>query len=70
MQKVLAYVLDQDCDLVRSQHQPTPMRPDGLLEPRRRAEPGDRLVTPTVFLGRSRDGRLGFLCELVDSVRL
>lgn len=67
--KVLAYIHDQDWGLVRTRLQPTPMRPDGRLEVRHPASPGDRLVLPTVFLGRRDDGRLGFLCDLLDSAQ-
>ena len=66
MNKVLAYVHDHDYDLARVCLQPTPLRPDGRLELRQPAAPGDRLVVPTVFLGRRADGRIGFLCDVVD----
>ena len=65
--KVAGFALEQDWNLVRTRAVPTPLRPDGRLELRSPATPADRLVRPTVFLGRGPDGRLHFLCEVLDS---
>ena len=65
--KVPGFALERDWDLVRARVVPTPLRPDGRLELRGPATRADRLVRPTVYLGRAADGRLRFLCEVLDS---
>ena len=77
MDKVLAYLLDEDCTQLPVDAPagllalPALMRPGGRLDYRRpslpgTATPGALLVVAREFLGRSEDGRLGFLCDVVD----
>ena len=65
--KMPGFALERDWNSVRARMVPTPLRPDGRLELRRPATRADRLVRPAVFLGRAPDGRLHFLCEVLDS---
>ena len=63
--RVLAYLTDADCaalpggDPVTLLHRSTAMAADGHL-----GAPG-RTVRPYLFLGRSVDGRLAYLCEVL-----
>ena len=64
---MLCYARGEDWDLVRARLRPTPVWPDGRLELRAPPEPSTRLVRPRVFLGRRADGRLAFLCDVIDA---
>ena len=70
--RVLAYATDADCATLPGGEpatllrRATPMTPDGHLVCAGAAgEPAGRVVRPYLFLGRSADGRLAFLCEVL-----
>ena len=70
--RVLAYATDADCAALPGGEpatllrRATPMTPDGHLVCAGAAgEPAGRVVRPYLFLGRSADGRLAFLCEVL-----
>ncbi len=70
--RVLAYATDADCAALPGGEpaalltRPTSMTSDGHLVCADAAgEPAGRVVRPYLFLGRSADGRLAFLCEVL-----
>ena len=70
--RVLAYLTDADCAALPDGEpaallrRVTPMSPDGHLACGEAAPaPTGQVVRPYLFLGRSAEGRLAFLCEVM-----